>query len=316
MTATPKRRRGRQPRRRGATWERVGNGVYVPSGLDGDERWRAELAAWAEVLPPSATFTGLTAARLYGLWLPPLPDDVPTFVALHETSVRIRRPQLRITRHPRPPGAVELDGLRVAPVAEALLACARDLGLLDLVVLIDSALHLEIGTRADLEVVAAAGRPGARLLREALTWCDGRSESAWETLLRMLHRASGIDVEPQVDIHDERGVFIGRADLLVTGTRTLQEYDGADHRKPGQYRRDRRRDGALATSAYVRQGWVASQVIHDGWLILRAATDALGRDLTVDDIRPWWKLLDASLFSKPGSATMRHAWGLSEAEAA
>ena len=316
MTATPKRRRGRQPRRRGAAWERVGNGVYVPSGLDGEERWRAELAAWAEVLPPSATFTGLTAARLLELWLPPLPDDVPIFVALQETSVRIRRPQLRITRHPHPPRAVELDGLRVAPAAEALLACSRDLGLLDLVVLIDSALHLEMCTRSDLEAVAAAGRPGSRSLREALIWCDRRSESAWETLLRILHRASGIDVEPQVDIHDERGVFIGRADLLVTGTRMLQEYDGADHRKPGQYRRDRRRDGALATSGYVRQGWVANQAIHDGWLILRAATDALGRDLSVDDVRPWWRLLDGSLFSRPGTTSMRQVWGLPNVEAA
>lgn len=316
MNAAPMRRRGRQPRRRGPAWERIGNGVYVPSGLDGEMHWRAELTAWAEVLPPSATFTGLTAAHLHDLWLPPLPDDAPIFVALHETSVRIRRPQLRITRHPHPPSTVELDGLRVAPVPEVLLACSRDLGLLDLVVLIDSALHLETCTRADLEAVAAAGRPGSRSLREALTWCDSRSESAWETLLRILHRASGIGVEPQVDIHDARGVFIGRADLLVTGTRMLQEYDGADHRKAGQYRRDRRRDGALATSGYTRQGWVASQVIHDSWLILRAATDALGCDLSVDDVRPWWRLLDASLFSKPGTAAMRHAWGLPEAGAA
>ena len=201
-------------------------------------------------------------------------------------------------------------------MAEALLACSRDLGLLDLVVLIDSALHLERCTRAELEAVAASGRPGSHSLREALTWSDRRSESAWETLLRMLHRTSGIDVEPQVDIHDDRGVFIGRADLMVTGTKTLQEYDGAQHRERGQYRRDRGRDADLAKAGYVRHGWVTNQVRHDGWLILRAATDALGRELTVDDVRPWWRLLDQSLFSKPGTASMRRVWQLPESDAA
>lgn len=310
MTTKGKRRRPRQPRRRGPTWERIGHGVYVPAGPDGDERWRTELAAWAEVLPVSATFTGLTAARLHGLWLPPLPDDVPTFVALLESSVRIRRPELRITRHRRAPAATEIDGLWVAPVAEAILACARDLGVLDLVVLIDSALHLEKCTLADLEAVAATGRPGSPRLREASRSCDRRAESAWESVLRILHTACGIEVEPQVNMHDDRGVFIGRADLMVTGTRTLQEYDGAQHRERGQYRRDRTRDADLAKAGYVRHGWIAGQVRHDGWKILRAATDALGRDLTVDDVRPWWRLLEASLFSKPGTAALRRIWRL------
>lgn len=309
-TAPRSRRRPRQPRRRGPRWERIGNGVYVPTGLDGDARWQAGLAAWAEVLPDSAVFTGLTAMRLHGLWLPPLPDDLPTFVAVQESSVRIRRPELRISRHPRRPAAVLLDDLRVAPIAEAALACARDLGTLDLVVLLDSALHLDKCTLAEFEAVAATGRPGARRLRDSLRWCDERSESAWESLLRILHTACGVEVEPQVDIHDDRGVFIGRADLLVTGTKTLHEYDGAQHRERGQYRRDRGRDAALAKSGYVRHGWVASQVVHDSWLILRAATDALGRDIAVDDIRPWWRLLEASLFSKPGTASMRTIWRL------
>lgn len=307
-----RRRRPRQPRRRGPAWERVGNGVYVPAGLDRDTRWRAELAAWAEVLPGSAVLTGLTAMQLHDLWLPPLPDDLPIFVALHESSVRIRRPELRISRHPRPPAAISRGSLRVAPVPDAALACARDLGVLDLAVLIDSALHLEKCTLADLQAAAATGRPGSRRLSEALRWCDGRSESAWESVLRILHTACGVEVEPQVDIHDARGVFIGRADLVVTGTKTLQEYDGAQHRERGQYRRDRKRDADLAKAGYVRHGWVASQVSHDSWLILRAAMDALGRELTVDDIRPWWKLLEVSLFSKTGTAAMRRAWQLPE----
>ena len=42
----------------------------APVGHDGPP-----LSAWHLVLPSSGAFTGLTAAGLHGLWLPPLPAD-------------------------------------------------------------------------------------------------------------------------------------------------------------------------------------------------------------------------------------------------
>jgi hypothetical protein len=44
---------------------------------------------------------------------------------------------------------------------------------------------------------------------------DGRSESPWESVLRLLHVAADVEVEPQKKIYDEWGNFVARADLWV-----------------------------------------------------------------------------------------------------
>jgi hypothetical protein len=48
-------------------------------------------------------------------------------------------------------------------------------------------------------------------------------------VLRVLHRAADIPVEPQHVIVDDYGRFLARADLLIKGTRRIHEYDGAVH---------------------------------------------------------------------------------------
>lgn len=295
-------------RRRGPCWESLGHGVAIPSGLAGEVRFRAELTAWSAALPTHHAFTGLTGARAHGLWLPPLPADLPHFVAVWDEDVRCRRSQLRVTRHTAEPAVVMVHDVPVTTVPECILACAADLGLLDLLVLIDGALHLEKCSLDDLIRVGDQRRRGAPSLRRALAWCDGRAESAWEVLLRVLHTSCGIEVEPQVDIHDDDGRFLGRADLLVVGTVTMQEYDGWQHAERRQYRKDRRRDGRIGRTQYTRHGWLAEDVLYDGWLILKEACHALGRDLTVDLARPWFALLEESLFSTPGTARLRGRW--------
>src|SRR5512139_2494870 len=141
-------------RRRGQTWRQVGYGVYRRRTAENDDSvggaaWAgsadpaeeharrrrqrlADLHAWQEILPASGSFTHLTAAEAHGLWLPPLPDGLPVMVALPKTEARPKRPELRVLRS-APVEVVTVDGLRLASVPETLLACARDLGLLDLV---------------------------------------------------------------------------------------------------------------------------------------------------------------------------------------
>jgi hypothetical protein len=124
---------------RGRAWVGVTRGAHRL--VAADDPWLADLAAWQSVLPASATFTGLTAARTRGWWLPPLPEDLPVFVAVVTGGGHPDRAGLVLSRHPVQPAYDLLDGLRVATPAEALMACARVLGLLDLVVLVDAALH-------------------------------------------------------------------------------------------------------------------------------------------------------------------------------
>jgi hypothetical protein len=93
----------------------------------------------------------------------------------------------------------------VTTAAETLLAAARDLGVLDLVILGDSALRLEHCTTTELRIVAAQHRRGAPLLRQVIGLLDARSESPWESVMRVLHVGAEVPVDPQFEIFDDRG---------------------------------------------------------------------------------------------------------------
>lgn len=171
---------GRSP---GRPWVRVTHGLHRTAAC-------ADLDAWQRLLPATAAFSHLTAAALHGWWLPELPTGHPVLVDQPLAASRSRRTGLRVTRTVHPVPVQRLDGLRVATPAHTLLACARDLGLLDLVVLVDCALRAGCTTE---EVAAAAGgrQRGAPRLRRALGLADRRSESPWETALRLLHVCVG-----------------------------------------------------------------------------------------------------------------------------
>ena len=293
---------------RGRDWIRVTRGAHRLAAAE--DPWRAELAAWQLVLPTPAAFTGLTVARTRGWWLPPLPKDVPVFVATGCVSSRPIRPGLVVARHPEPPAFEVWNGLRLTSAAETLLACGRVVGLLDLVMLIDAALHAGDCTVDELRALAAQRRRGARLLRRALDLADGRAESGFEVLLRVLHDSCGIDVEPQRVVLDEHGGFVARGDLWLVGTTTLHEYDGADHLSRSRQRRDLARGRRVAGVEWVRRGYTNVEVLHQGVAILRDADLAVGRPHRPDRIRAWHELLRHSLFTASGTARFRSRVGL------
>ena len=235
-----------------------------------------ELRAWALVLPPGAVFTHLTAARLRGWWLPA--GSPPVTVAVGERDRHPQRQGLQVVRLRDRPAVRLLDGLPVATAAESVLAAARDLDVLDLVPLADSALHLGRCTLDELAVAARQHRRGAPRLRQVLPLLDGRSESAWESVLRLLHHVAEVEVEPQLRIEDDAGRFVARADLAVVGTRRLHECDGEVHREPDAHRADLARDRRLVENGWQRLGWTAAEVLQGGPVI--TSLDALLR-------RPW-----------------------------
>jgi hypothetical protein len=204
-----------------------------------DERLR-DLAAWRLVLPPDAVFTHVTAAWLFDWWLPALPEYVPAFAAT-AASTRPRRAGLNCSRLDTVAVEVRRHGIPVDHPAEVLLRAARDLAVLDLVVLIDAALARGDVAIDELRALSFSRRPGSRRLRAALDLSHGRSESAWESLLRVFHDVAEIDVEPQVEILDPTGAFVARADLTVLATGDLHEYDGRGHDDPRQRTLDLRR---------------------------------------------------------------------------
>lgn len=286
------------------------------SGLTGHAAVVAELAAWQPLLPPSGVWTGLSALRVHQLWLPDLPALMPHFAAMGSVRGEVKpdRDRLRVSRHPGSPVFTEIDGLRVAPVPEALLACARILGLLDLVCLIDSALHLGCCTAADIEAAAAPRRKGAPALREALGHAHAAAESFWESVLRLLHVCLGVPVLPQALVHDDFGRFLARADLLLEGTRTLHEYDGAPHREVAQHRKDLRRDRDLVNAGCTRRGYTSDVLLRSPQLVRADCETALGRAVSWDGVSVWLGLVAGSLLSTSGQKAVLRKLGVPESE--
>jgi len=198
-----------------------------------------------------------------------------------------------------------IDGLPLADPAEVLLAAACHLGLLDLVVLGDGALHLGDVTVEELAMAASRRRRGAPALRAALPWMDGRSESPGETLLRLLHSTCRVQVEVQAPIRDEYDQLIARADLRIVGTGRLAEYDGAHHRDAGQYERDRERDRRLQALGWSPYSYSAITVLRQPHLILRDADGALGRASDPDRLETWLQLVQESTYTPAGLGMLR-----------
>jgi very-short-patch-repair endonuclease len=262
----------------------------------------ASLHAWQLLMPDDGCFTGLTSAAVRGWWLPPLPEGTPVFMALGLDDPRPMRRGVRTSRHTRPIAFDELAGLRCASIPETLLACARWVSLIDLVVMLDCVLHLEQCTVKEIRSVIRTRRPGARALARALDHADKRSESAYETLLRLLHVLCGIDVEPQYVVWDQDDVKVARADLRIVGTEALPEYDGDEHEKAPRRVKDRRRDRDVERAGYVRRGYTSGDVLHRSIVVIRDAERSLGLAHDPQRVRPWLDELRKSLFTPSGQA--------------
>ena len=270
------------------------------------ERLR-DLAAWQLVLPPDAVFTHVTAAELYGWWLPKLPAEAPVFAAT-TAERRPRRAGLICSRLGRVAEGITRQGLPVDAAGAVLLRAARDLAVLDLVPMIDSALRLGDVTFAELDELAHSGLPGSRRLRAALAFSDGRSESAWETILRVFHAVAAVLVEPQVTIRDSEGGFVARADLVVLATGDLHEYDGIVHDVPRQRVRDLRRSRRLSEIGRVRRGFTASDLVTHPAVTMQELDRAVGRPHDPARLQTWMTYLNESCLTNTGRRRLQNRW--------
>ncbi len=296
-------------RRRGGRWTRISHGLHVPAGA-GDAK---ALAAWQLLLPDHGCFTHLTGAALRRWWLPDIPDVLPVFVALRPHDVRPDRAGIRSVRTRGTLAPDVIAGLRVAPAAEILLACARDLCLLDLVVLVDGALHVGDVAREELSAAAAPRRRGAPALRRAIDWADPRSESAWETALRIFHRVCEIEVEPQHEVFNQHGALVARGDLWLVGTTMFHEYDGGEHLERRRQVKDLRRVRRLDGESWSRRGFTSEDLVNRPIGILRDADRTLGRQHRPERIKAWYALLRESCFTPAGQRRLLERLGLDTA---
>jgi hypothetical protein len=279
-------RDGVLPRHRLLTleWERLSRGLY--RRRDAQMSMLDTARAVSEVLPRESGFGHLTNAALRGWWLPNrLRGHV--MLATTRSGVHVQRRGLYVRRS-RVAGLEYIDGVPVVSAPHALVELAADLSLVDLVPLVDCALRDGVDPSAILAAIPPR-RPGAPRLRQAVELADERSESWWESVLRLLHVLPGLGpVESQVPLYDD-GVFIACADLHLVGTTRFPECDGAEHRRKERHERDLRRDKGMSRRRFERYGYTTGEIAGTPAMIIRDAEEARGWPHDPGRVREWWR---------------------------
>lgn len=244
----------------GASWTRLGPSLYASRNLTANPIHRLEAARLR--LPPTAAFSGLTAAWLHGLDVrpcDPVEATVPKDAGISSRSgIALRRSAL-----------VKGDVVRARGMAVTSLArtvgelCAR-LDLVEAVVIADEALHsgrlriYELTSWADDH----AGNRGMRNLRRVLGFIDAAAESPMESRLRMVLVLGGLPrPKAQVTIRDRWGRALGRPDLYYAEQRLGIEYDGGSHRD--SLAEDNRRQNRLLKGGVRLLRFTAADVLRN-----------------------------------------------------
>ena len=260
----------------------------------------ATCAAIQLALPPDAVFTHLTSAALRG-WRMPVVPVIPIIAATSGEAPHHDRRGVYVRRTDVPPGDRHLfDGVRVASPEWTIVELAEDLSLIDLVAVIDGVLHVGGTTIGRLFDSIVPGRRGAKTLRDSLALVDDRSDSWWESVLRLIHQLAGIPIDSQVEVFDARGAFVARTDLHIVGTVRHPEYDGAEHRLAQRHRKDLRRDKSLSRLGRERFGYTSHEIVNTPTLVVRDAEDALGWVHDPRRCKRWLEELDKSSISRTG----------------
>jgi hypothetical protein len=282
-------------RLRSQRWVRVSRGLYLPRV---PERSSDDVVrAIARVLPRDSGLGHLTSAALRRWWLPHrlrphvVMATTGSLVHVQRRGVYVRRSKFAESQ--------DIDGVPVVSPAQTLVELARDLSLVDLVPMVDCALR--DGTDVDAILEAARPRvPGSRRLRQAVALADERSESWWESILRLLHVLPGLGpVQAQVELW--RGeVFIARADLHLVGTSRYPECDGGRHREKDRHDHDLGRDKSMSRNKHERYGYTTSEIAGQPDMVIRDAEDARGWPHDPRRVRTWWKYARVSSLTPYG----------------
>jgi very-short-patch-repair endonuclease len=260
----------------GKSWKRLARGLYCWTGWRTDP-WQL-INGWKQLLPDDAIFAGLTAAWLWGLDVNPI-DPVEAIVPA-DSGLRSRAGlKLRYNRiHHEESGLVR--GQRATTLNRTLRDLCAQMAPVEALCVIDMASAAE---RADSPALvhyadSVRGRPGARRLRQ-LAQIAAPAESPMETRLRWLLLHAGLErPEGQVDLRDEDGRFVGRADLYYPSERLVIEFDGGTHR--ARLVEDDRRQNLLINAGFKLLRFTAADLARSEFVpsqvraaLLRAESD-------------------------------------------
>jgi very-short-patch-repair endonuclease len=237
-------------------WTRPTRGILVaPNPAD---PFRTSLRA-ALLACPEGVVAGMSAARLRKLGGLPIwtPDERPHLLLPAGRRYEARQ-GVSLRSGLKPGEATWRDRLPITTLDRTVTDMAQLLSLDDLVCLVDSALRVKWHP----------SDPKPKL-RAALALSDGRSESTFETLIRLLLIRAGIPPEElQFKVYDAHGRQVARVDLAWPSVKLALEADGREHHDaPKALYRDRARGNDLAN-----EGWTTLRVT---WADLQGAPQGI-----------------------------------------
>ncbi len=220
---------------RGVYWTRPSGGPSAATVL------RAARLFAGGGTAPLGVVVGRSAVKLWGFgdssapWLPEL--VLPGAVTRRQpVDLRYRWDRLQAA------DLTTRDGMPCTTVSCTLVDIARTAPFAQIVVLADAALRLGLVTREQL-TEATAGQRGSA----ALSFADGRAESAFESLVRTELAAAGLPPPLlQHEVRDGTGRLVARVDFAWPQSNLVVEADGsATHTGALALRDDLRRQNLL-----------------------------------------------------------------------
>lgn len=244
-------------RLRAADLEHIFHGVIVPRGWGRDVSSLAQ--AYATKMSLGHCFSHSTAAVLSGMRLPLAMRERSELHVTTGPSQRAPRGHF-IRGHTGSPDTFMLGNLRVTTPVATLRQLGSMMSLEDLVIVSDGLLSRKAPRATMTELIAAVdgwhGQRGFRQLQAAMVLVRERTDSARETMLRLLIVGAGMP-EPMINvpIRSRAGRVVAHADLAYPEHNLVLEYDGDQHRTDrAQY--------------YIDIGRL-ERITREGWRVIR-----------------------------------------------
>lgn len=213
---------------------RARNGVYLKSAPPAPEQRgpaHVDLARAAlSIYGDGFALSHMSAAAAHGLPLPLGRLDTVHLLDLSPTAKTRRAPGLVVhTSDSYASSTTFVDGVPVTTVARTAADCLREFGPRVSVPISDAALHRRLVSREQFltEMSMQCHWRGRARADVAAALVDGRRETWLESYAFVRFAEWGVTLpQPQVEIHDEVGVFLARADGVWVEDATVLELDG------------------------------------------------------------------------------------------
>lgn len=251
--------------------QRIARGWYALSALTDQPESLAVALAGA---PADVVVTGAYAASVHGLLLPGRATGVELVLPTSAGPVRVdRNANARIARRVIPPQHIQLQGgVHFTSPAWTAVELALSQPLDRALIPLDSALRAGISREQLLDVIPwMRGRPGVRLLKQAVSEADGRAESALESRSRGLFLLHGLPrPELQFELRAENGQHV-RLDFAWPKFRLGGEVDGlVKYDRPEVLRREKIREMQIRRMGLDIERWTQWDLDNDlGGLLAR-----------------------------------------------